>query len=320
MAGEAIIDALAQQTWLDPVSDVVQHSIENAYQASGSAGQQIKNLLSGMWLGHAVHPAVTDLPVGAFTASIIFDLLEATSGNEQWAAAADATLGIGLVGATMAAVTGLNDWHFTVDKPRRIGMTHALLNVGATGIYTTSLLLRRAGARAWGRRLAYAAYGTLVFSAWIGGDLAFGQHLGMNHAASEEETEGFSQFTAVVDDNALTEGQPRRVEVNGVPVVVVRQGGHVYALGEVCSHLGGPLSEGPLTDGVITCPWHGSQFELATGNVVNAPATFPQPCFQARVRNGKVEVGPRCIGVPSHAATTAGTSTTTSGQAIATPS
>jgi nitrite reductase/ring-hydroxylating ferredoxin subunit/uncharacterized membrane protein len=316
MNGEAITDALAQQTWLDPVSDVVQHTIEDAYAASGAPGQLVKNVLSGTWLGHPVHPAITDVAVGGFTASFIFDVLETTTGRDTWAAAADATLGIGLVGATISAVTGLNDWHFTTERPRRIGMTHALLNVGATGLYVTSLLLRRAGARAWGRRLAYAAFGTVVFSAWIGGDLAYDQHVGINNSATEEP----SDFVAVLDETALKDDQPQRADVNGIPVVVVREQGQIYALGETCSHLGGPLSEGAVSNGVITCPWHGSQFALATGHIVNGPATYPQPCFQTRVRNGKVEVGPRCLSVPAHASAASEATTAASGQAVATPS
>lgn len=317
MAGEQITDVLDQQTWLDPISDVVQKLIQDAYNATGQTGQQVKNVLSGTWLGHPLHPAITDVPTGAFTASLVFDLLEVTSGHKTWAAAADATLGIGLVGATAAALSGLNDWHFTVERPRRIGMAHALLNVGATGMYLTSLLMRRAGARRAGRRLSYLAFGTVAFSAWIGGDLAYDQHIGANHAPEEAP----SEFVPVLDDSALLEGKPQRVDANGVPLMVVRSQGHVYALAETCSHLGGPLSEGEVSNGVVTCPWHASQFELATGHIVNGPATYPQPCFQTRVRSGKVEVGPHCLAVPAQASSTIGaTATPTTGQAVATPS
>ena len=305
MASEPIIDALGQQTWLDPISNVVQTGIENAYTAAGQGGQQVKNVLSGTWLGHPLHPMITDVPVGSFTASLLFDVLESTGGSQTWAAAADTTLGLGLLGAAGAAISGLNDWHFTVDKQRRIGMAHALLNVSATGLYLTSWLFRRAGSRRWGRRLAYVAYGTMAFAAGVGGDMVFEQHVGTNHATEDAPAE----FVAVLDDAALEEGKPQRADANGVPVMVVRSAGHIYALGETCSHLGGPLSEGAIGNGVVTCPWHGSQFELASGRVVNGPTSFAQPCFQTRVRNGKVEVGPRCLDVPARASTTADSTT-----------
>ena len=68
MATQQVIEVINQQTWLDPVSDVLQKAVENAYAAGGATGQQVKNVLSGMWLGHPLHPAVTDVPVGSWCA------------------------------------------------------------------------------------------------------------------------------------------------------------------------------------------------------------------------------------------------------------
>jgi nitrite reductase/ring-hydroxylating ferredoxin subunit len=108
------------------------------------------------------------------------------------------------------------------------------------------------------------------------------------------------------------------VNAAGIPVLLVKQEERIYAIGEVCSHLGGPLSEGTIANGVVTCPWHGSQFALTDGAVVNGPATFAQPCFQTRVRNGKVEVGPRCVAAATAAAVNPGAqpSATPTGPAI----
>ena len=97
-------------------------------------------------------------------------------------------------------------------------------------------------------------------------------------------------FTRALAEGELAEGVPRRVEVGGVRVVLVRRGVHVRALGDLCSHLGGPLSEGAVQGEAITCPWHGSTFALEDGRVLAGPATMPQPRFEARVRNGYVEV------------------------------
>jgi nitrite reductase/ring-hydroxylating ferredoxin subunit/uncharacterized membrane protein len=287
-------DVVAQQTWLDPVSDVLQKAVENAYAAGGPAGQQVKNFLSGTWLGHPLHPAVTDLPVGSWTASLMLDMLEASSGRRDLAVAADAALSIGLAGSLLAALSGLSDWHFTIDRPRRLGVAHGLLNTGAAGLYGASLVMRLSGARAWGRRTAMLAYGMALFSAWLGGELVFDEQIGVDHAAKEAP----SDFVPALDETELQEGKPRRVDVNGILVMLVRQGGRIYALGETCAHLGGPLSEGEISDGIVTCPWHGSQFRLSDGQIVNGPAAFPQPCYQTRVRNGKIEVGPFCKQVP----------------------
>jgi nitrite reductase/ring-hydroxylating ferredoxin subunit len=75
--------------------------------------------------------------------------------------------------------------------------------------------------------------------------------------------------------------------------VLMRHQGQICALAERCAHQGGPLSEGELRDGTITCPWHGSTFRVADGSLVHGPSTFDQPCYETRVRDGFVEVRPR---------------------------
>jgi len=94
----------------------------------------------------------------------------------------------------------------------------------------------------------------------------------------------------VLPDAELPENKLTRVEANGVKILLVRQNGEIRALGELCSHLGGPLADGKLEDGCVICPWHYSKFVLSSGEVVNGPATFPQPCFETRVRDGQIEV------------------------------
>jgi len=84
----------------------------------------------------------------------------------------------------------------------------------------------------------------------------------------------------------------QRVKQDDLDLLLVRQHGRVCAFAHQCAHLGGPLSEGTLEDGRVVCPWHGSQFRLDDGAVVNGPSTHPQPCLAVRERNGQIEVGP----------------------------
>jgi nitrite reductase/ring-hydroxylating ferredoxin subunit/uncharacterized membrane protein len=292
MATEGITELVNQQTWLDPVSDVLQKLIQDAYAAGGQAGRGVEKALSGTWLGHSLHPVLTDVPIGAWTVALALDAVEVTTGSPAFAPGADAAVSLGVAAALAAAVTGLSDWHYTMDRPRRLGIAHGLLNLGATGLYAASLVMRRAQrTRAWGRRLSYLGYAVAASAAWLGGDLTLGEHLGADHAPDAAPDD----FTAVLRDDQLTEGQPQRVVAADIPVMLVRQGGQIHALAETCSHLGGPLSEGTLQDGSIVCPWHASRFALADGRVLDGPATFPQPCYQTRVRDGQIEVGPRCV-------------------------
>jgi nitrite reductase/ring-hydroxylating ferredoxin subunit len=94
----------------------------------------------------------------------------------------------------------------------------------------------------------------------------------------------------VLASTALAEGTMQRVKAGDTDLLLARQGGRVCALAHACAHLGGPLSEGELKDASVVCPWHGSEFRLDDGRVVNGPSTHPQPCFAVRERSGQIEV------------------------------
>ena len=287
MATEALIKVVDQQETLDRLSDQIQPLVRDAFKSAGPAGREVKNFLHGTWLGHPLHPALTDVPLGAWTAALALDAMESISGRRELGAGADAAIAVGLVGAAGAAVTGLTDWSETSGRARKVGILHGLLNVGATALYTTSLILRRKKKRNAGVGFAMLGYAVSSASAYLGGHLVFGEQIGVNHAASQAMPK---EFVPVLPDAELREGEMKRADAGGVPVLLVRLEGAVCALAHTCSHLGGPLSEGKLEGDVVQCPWHGSRFNVKDGSVVDGPATFPQPCFEARVREGQIEV------------------------------
>jgi nitrite reductase/ring-hydroxylating ferredoxin subunit len=94
----------------------------------------------------------------------------------------------------------------------------------------------------------------------------------------------------VLSDADLPEGELKRVLYKETPLLLVRRGARVFALAETCAHLGGPLSEGKLEGGTVVCPWHASRFTLESGEVVDGPSAFPQPCLKTRIRDGQIEV------------------------------
>jgi nitrite reductase/ring-hydroxylating ferredoxin subunit/uncharacterized membrane protein len=273
-----------------PVEDALQRAVAAAFKAGGNAGRAVKNFLHGTWLGHPLHPALTDVPLGAWTTALVFDTLDAGSRGWPWQTAArrraDDAILVGIVGAVGAALAGLTDWQHTNGTARRTGLAHAALNTVALGLYTGSLVVRRRGSRGAGRSLAVAGFGMVMASAWLGGRLVYRERVGVDHA-QREEPEGFLR---ALRESELREGQPVRAEIDGLRVVLVKRNGRVYAIGERCSHLGGPLAEGEVRDDSIVCPWHGSRFALADGRVLDGPATMPQPCFETRIRDGFVEV------------------------------
>jgi len=287
MVTEALIKTVERQEALDRLSDKIQPLVVDAFKSSGLAGRKAKNLLHGTWLGHPLHPALTDVPLGAWTAALTLDAMESISGRKELGAGADAAIAVGLVGAAGAAVTGLTDWSETNGRARKVGLLHGLLNVGATALYATSLVLRRKDMRSAGRGFAMLGYAVSSTAAYLGGHLVFSEQIGVNHAAAQEMPK---EFVPVLADAELREGEMKRADAGGVPVLLVRREGAVCALANTCSHSGGPLSEGKLEGDVVQCPWHGSRFNVRDGSVVDGPATFAQPCFEARVREGQIEV------------------------------
>jgi nitrite reductase/ring-hydroxylating ferredoxin subunit len=200
---------------------------------------------------------------------------------------ADAAITVGLIGATAAAVTGLADWsRVGRGRPRRIGLAHGLLNITATACYITSLCLRR-HSRQTGRQFAMLGFVVSNLSAYLGGHLVYNEKIGVDHTAGFSPPE---DFVPVLAETELSDNELRRVDADGMPVLVVRRGMRIYAIAETCSHRGGPLSEGQLQDTTVKCPWHGSCYSLEDGRVVNGPSVHPQPVLEVRVREGQIEV------------------------------
>jgi nitrite reductase/ring-hydroxylating ferredoxin subunit len=280
MAEELPVAIVERQEWLEPVESGLQRAVAGSFDSAGEAGRVVRNFLHGVWLGHPLHPALTDVPLGAWTAALILDAADERS-------AADLAVKIGLVGAVGSAVTGLTDWQATDGPARRVGLAHGLLNLTATTLFALSMFSRKRRDRDAGRALALIGYGVSMAAAYLGGHLVFRKQIGVNHATGAEPPE---EWTPTIDAEELRDGEPRRVVVGDARVLLVRRGDEVFAIGEVCSHLGGPLAEGELRGETIQCPWHASRFCVRDGSVEDGPATHPQPVFEARVRNGRIEV------------------------------
>jgi nitrite reductase/ring-hydroxylating ferredoxin subunit/uncharacterized membrane protein len=276
-----------RQEWLRPIEEAAQHAIHRVFRSAGPTGQKVKNALHGTWLGHPLHAALTDVPIGAWTAAMVFDVIDAMSDRREFRVAADSAMTLGVVGALGAAVAGLIDWQDTDPPARRMGLMHSLLNVGGVALFAGSLAARRRNSRALGRTLSALGYAVATVAARLGGNLVYGQRVGVDHTVGQSFP---NDFVPVLAESELPEGSLLRVEHRGTPILLAKRGNRIFALAETCSHLGGPLSEGEFINGSVKCPWHGSRFALEDGRVLDGPAVHPQPCLEARARNGQIEV------------------------------
>ena len=243
----------------------------------------VRNVLSGTDLGEPLHPLLTDLPIGAWVMSALLD----TVGGPAAEGAADLLVTAGVAAAVPTAAAGLNDWSDTVGPDTRVGLVHASVNTTALSLYLASLVARARGRRRGGKALGLAGFGVLLGGAYLGGHLSFVMGVKVNRTAWEQPPH---QWTPVLAGTELAEGDLRKADADGVPVLLYRTAGTVHALDSTCSHMGGPLEEGTISDGCVTCPWHGSTFRFADGTIVRGPATTPQPSYQTRIHDGRIEV------------------------------
>ncbi len=271
-----------------PVEERLQKLVDSALYCGGSVtAQKIRNFLNGTWLGEPLHVVLTDVPVGAWTVAMVFDGLDLIRSCREFELAADTSIAIGLAGAIGAAATGMTDWS-DVDPPaRRIGLIHGLLNIGATVLFTTSLVLRMKKSRTAGRVSAAFGYAVMSYAAHLGGTMVYEHRVGVDQTDGELFPK---EFVAVLPESELLEGKPTHATHDGVPFLIVRRGNRLFAMAGTCSHFSGPLSEGKLVGDSIVCPYHSSRFALEDGHVLDGPAVHPQPCMEIRARNGQIEI------------------------------
>jgi nitrite reductase/ring-hydroxylating ferredoxin subunit len=241
---------------------------------------RVRDALNGVWLGHPLHPLLAQAAAGAWLSASILDL---AGGDED---AARLLVAAGLTAAAPAALAGAADWSEQHEQQMRVGVVHAAGNAVAISLYGASLAARSPRRR---RALRLGGLAAISASGLLGGHISFRLAGGANHAEEVPHLiePGWHYLMVSAD---LPDGKPLRQLVGEVPVVAIRDAGVVRVLADRCSHMSGPLSGGDLADGCLTCPWHGSAFQIADGSVARGPATAPQPAFQVREVGGAIQV------------------------------
>jgi nitrite reductase/ring-hydroxylating ferredoxin subunit/uncharacterized membrane protein len=269
---------LEQEKRLDGLAKVVGDFVGKLLPAG-----PVKDALSGTWLGHTFHPVMTDIPIGAWTSATALDLI----GGEESAVAARRLIGLGILASVPTAISGFSDYSDTMGEERRVGLTHGAFNVAALSLFAASYGARRNGSSLKGKGLSLLGMGAASVGAYLGGHLSLDMGVGVDHTAYEN---GPVDWTPTLTEAELEEGKATKFEVEEVDIMLTRHGGRVCALSNRCTHAGGPLNEGSIETGTVQCPWHGSVFSLEDGSVEQGPARAPQPAYETRVIDGRVEV------------------------------
>ena len=266
--------------WLDTAAEALQKLV--APIAGESAPKPLKDALVGAWLGHPLHPAFVQLPIGCWTSAAILDLF----GRED---SADLRVGLGRAGAVGAPATGAAQWVGAAsdERPRRLGLLHAAVNSAGTLLHAATFAARCRGNRGQGIAYSLLGLGVISIGAHLGGELSYDLGIGVDHNAF---TTPLEKWTDVLAESDLKPGKPKRVEVDGVAVMLLEHEDGIHAISAVCPHLSGPLDEGDIDGETVTCPWHGSSFCLTDGKLLHGPATAPVTSYDVRVDGDRIKI------------------------------
>ena len=235
--------------------------------------------------GHPLHPMLIVYPFAFLTGAFGFNVASATTRSSELRTVADRLVPAGIVAGLLAAVPGLVDYLNSVpprSSAKERATKHALLNVGGLGLFAASWLFRRRSRRV-GLPLVLQGIGTAAMSAAgvLGGTLVYRNQIGVDHRYADA---GQWQETsrAIAEPRALTSAaaglgvnQMKLVHVGDTRIAVARTERGYVGFQDRCTHKGGALADGVLICGTVQCPWHGSQFDVHTGEVQCGPAEEP---------------------------------------------
>jgi len=269
----------AQDGWATPLGEFNHRWLGALFRPI----RPLKDFLNGTWLGHPLHAAATDIPIGTLLLTVVLDLM-----NQP--AAADVALVATILFMLAAAVTGAADYADTDGTARVRATTHSTLMVVALLLLLISLVLRAGAPADRTIPIALSLIGFLIVTAaaYIGGDVVyiFGNMVS-RHAFRGAGTKWIKLDTGDVSDLAtIPEATPTKAKAGINDLVLVRVADTIHAMHAVCAHAGGPLAQGTFVDGCVECPWHGSRFRVTDGHVRRGPAVYDQPAYEIRAAEG----------------------------------
>lgn len=243
----------------------------------------IRDLLNGRWLGHPLHAASTDLPIGLLLGTVILDLL-------GQAGAADIVLVATIAMMLLSALSGLADYADTNGAALTRATLHSTLMVVALVLLVISAVIRSGAPADRTLPAVLSVVGFLIVSAgaFVGGDVVYVLgNMVSRHAFRGPGTKWVRLDSGEVTDlAALPEATPTKMRAGINDLVVVRLGDTVHALHAVCAHAGGPLDQGTVVDDCVECPWHASRFRLSDGLARQGPTVYDQPSYEIRAADG----------------------------------
>jgi nitrite reductase/ring-hydroxylating ferredoxin subunit/uncharacterized membrane protein len=239
--------------------------------------------------GHPIHPMLIPFPFAFLAGAWGFGIAAALSKRSDLATVSRHLVPTGVGAGLLAAVPGLVDYFGSVpprSSAKSRATTHGLLNAAALALFTTGWLLGRKGRRAAPLLFETAGLAAMSAAGWMGGTLVYRNQIGVDHRYAragkwrEETIDRGGRGALAAAAAPLDVNQMKLVHAGSDRIVVARTEGGYAAFGDRCTHRGGPLSDGALICGTVQCPWHGSQFDVRTGEATCGPAKERIPTYE----------------------------------------
>lgn len=251
--------------------------------------------------GHPIHPALIPFPFAFLNGALLFDLAGWALGNASFTATAAHLAIAGIAFGLLAAVPGIIDYLYSVppdSSGKKRATLHARLNVTALVLFGIAVWLRGNDAQpvlaAIGLEVLGA--GVLGYAGWLGGTLVNRNMIGVDHRYADagkwkEESVTASAGTIVAArEDELKPGQMKLLHFGDRRIVLGRTDDGYVAFDDRCTHRGASLAGGVLVGSIVQCLWHGSQFDVATGQVRCGPAEHGIATYAVSVRDGNVAI------------------------------
>ncbi len=250
---------------------------------------------------HPIHPMLVGFPITFFFAAFAFDLLSIIRQDDQFWLIGEYLSMAGVISGFIAAIPGSLDYFYTLPKnssAKKRGTKHALLNITAISGFIIALILRGQGIAGNSIVTLIELFGIvlLCIAGWHGGTLVYRNQIGVDvrYAGAGKWNETFfrsgEKNIDAASTNELKNNQMKLIHVGDKRIVLCNSEGRLAAFDDHCTHRGGALSGGSLICGTVQCPWHGSQFDIHTGEAKEGPAKEKIKTYIVHVKGDRIYI------------------------------
>jgi nitrite reductase/ring-hydroxylating ferredoxin subunit/uncharacterized membrane protein len=222
------------------------------------------------------------------------------TGNRELESTAHYLLFCGVIMSLVAAIPGFIDFLYTVppdSSAKKRAATHGVLNLCMLALFTLALVFRK-GPHSAGVVLAFeiAGFSVMLVAGWMGGTLVHRNQIGIDprYAFAGKWKEDFAEekngIVELGDGSDLKRDQMKLVHVGGMRIVLARTDAGFVAFSDHCTHRGGSLAGGAMICGTVQCPWHGSQFDVNSGEIKAGPAEKKILIYPLQIVGGRIQV------------------------------